>query len=80
MSQGQHAVFVGDLGLSIKNFQHPSWGASWAWSREADAANRRMVGEWAAEHNAIVILYHDPRTPWFRLAREGDGYRATPIG
>jgi glyoxylase-like metal-dependent hydrolase (beta-lactamase superfamily II) len=78
-SQGQHAVFVGDLGLSYKNFETPQWGASWAWSREADEANRRMVAEWAVEHDAILILYHDPRTPWIRLARAGEGYRATPV-
>lgn len=79
VSQGQHAVFVGDLGLSYKNFERPEWGASWAWSREADAANRRMVAEWAVEHDAIVILYHDPRTPWIRLERAGEGYRAIPV-
>lgn len=78
-SEGQYAVFVGDLGLSIKNFQHLAWGASWAWSREVDEANRRMIAEWAAENDAIVILYHDPRTPWFRIQREGEGYRAIPL-
>ncbi len=78
-SQGQYAVFVGDLGLSYKNFERPEWGASWAWSREADEANRRMVAEWAVEHDAIVILYHDPRTPWIRLERAGEGYRAVPV-
>jgi glyoxylase-like metal-dependent hydrolase (beta-lactamase superfamily II) len=78
VSGGQHAVFVGDLGLSYKNFEHPQWGASWAWSREYDEANRRMVAEWAVQHDGIVIMYHDPRTPWIRLERAGDGYEATP--
>jgi glyoxylase-like metal-dependent hydrolase (beta-lactamase superfamily II) len=79
VSEGQHAVFVGDLGLNRKNFQTPAWGASWAWSREADEANRRMVAEWAVAHDAIVILYHDPRTPWFRLERAGEGFRGIPL-
>lgn len=79
VSEGQHAVFVGDLGLSHKSFEHPAWGASWAWSRQADEANRRMVAEWAVERDAIIILYHDPRTPWIRLERAGDDYRAAPI-
>lgn len=78
-SQGQYAVFVGDLGLSYKNFEHPEWGASWAWSREADEANRRRVAEWAVAHRAIIILYHDPRLAWFRLERAGKGYRAVPV-
>ncbi|MFO7696398.1 MAG: MBL fold metallo-hydrolase [Anaerolineae bacterium] len=78
-SEGQHAVFVGDLGLSIKNFSHLEWGSSWAWSREVDEANRRMIAEWAAENDAIVILYHDPRTPWFRIRREGEGYVTIPV-
>lgn len=78
-SQGEYAVFVGDLGLSYKNFEHPEWGASWAWSREADEANRRRVAEWAVAHNAIIILYHDPRVAWFRLERDGERYRAIPI-
>jgi glyoxylase-like metal-dependent hydrolase (beta-lactamase superfamily II) len=78
-SEGQQAVFVGDLGLSIKSFAHLEWGSSWAWSREADEANRRMVAEWAADNGALVILYHDPRTPWFRIALDGDGYRPVPV-
>jgi glyoxylase-like metal-dependent hydrolase (beta-lactamase superfamily II) len=78
-SEGKLAVFVGDLGLSIKSFQHLEWGSSWAWSREADEANRRMIADWAAQNDALVILYHDPRTPWFRIKREGDGYRPVPI-
>lgn len=78
-SEGQHAVFVGDLGLSIKNFSHLEWGSSWAWSREADEANRRKIAAWAAEHDALVILYHDPRTPWFRIRKEGDRYVTIPV-
>lgn len=79
VSDGEHAVFVGDLGLSYKNFEHPEWGASWAWSRKADEANRRIVAEWAVAHHAIIILYHDPRTPWIRLESTGEGYRSTPV-
>jgi len=79
VSEGQHAVFAGDLGLSIKNFTHLHWGSSWAWSREADEANRRKIAAWAAEHDALVILYHDPRTPWFRIRRAGDGYVTIPV-
>ncbi len=78
-SGGQHAVFVGDLALSYKNFENPPWGSSWAWSREHDEANRRKVAEWAVEHEAMIIMYHDPRTPWIRLQRAGDGYIATPV-
>ena len=78
-SEGEQAVFVGDLGLSIKNFAHPEWGPSWAWSREEDEANRRRVAAWAAEHNALVLLYHDPRTPWFRIRREANAYGPVPV-
>lgn len=78
-SEGQQALFLGDLALSFKNLEHPGWGASWAWSREADEENRCKVAEWAVDNDAILILYHDPRRAWFRLGRADDGYRAMPL-
>ncbi len=78
-SEGQYAVYVGDLGLSIKNLAHLEWGSSSAWSREADEANRRKIAAWAVEHDALVILYHDPRTPWFLIRKGGDGYVTIPV-
>jgi len=72
-SEGAQAIFVGDLGLSIKSFARPDWGPSWAWSREADQANRRRIAEWAIETGALVMLYHEPRTPWFRIRRATAG-------
>ncbi|NLT74781.1 MAG: MBL fold metallo-hydrolase [Chloroflexi bacterium] len=77
-SGDQDVLFVGDLGLSIKNFHRPEWGSSWAWSLEEDEANRRRVCEWASAHGSIVILYHDPRTPWFRITATGESYETEP--
>jgi len=78
-SEGQQALFLGALALSFKNLEHPGWGDSWAWSREADEENRCKVAEWAVDDDAIPILYHYPRRACFRLGRADDGYRAIPL-
>ncbi len=73
------ALFVGDLAVLAGNLEHPAWGPSWAWSREADQENRRAVAEWAVEEGAIVIVGHDPERTWVRLQRAEQGYRATVV-
>lgn len=78
-SQGQHALFMGDLAVFAENMEHADWGPSWAWSREHDAGSRQKVAEWAVERDAILIIGHDPRYPWIKLRRDGDGYRFIPL-
>jgi len=75
-SQDQQALFVGDLAIFAQNFQYPEWGPGWAWSRELDRDSRQQVADWAVEQNAVLIVGHDPRHPWIRLRRAGNGYRS----
>ena len=67
---GAEAVFVGDLAIRAQSFRHPTWGPEWAWSREEDLASRARVAAWAVEHEALVIVGHDPAMPWIRLTRQ----------
>lgn len=78
-SQGQRALFMGDLALFAENMEHDDWGPSWAWSREHDAHSRQKVAEWAVKWNTILIIGHDPRHPRITLGRDGDDYRFTPL-
>jgi len=68
-SRSESAVFVGDLAIFAASFLHDGWGPDWAWSREADNANRAAVADWAVSNDALVIVPHDPVHSFVRFSR-----------
>jgi glyoxylase-like metal-dependent hydrolase (beta-lactamase superfamily II) len=72
------AAFVGDLAIRAQSFLHPDWGPDWAWSRKDDLHSRQEIAAWAAENDALLIVGHDPVTPWIRLRRTDGGFAIVP--
>lgn len=80
IADGASALYAGDLAVTTLHLEHPDWHAGWTWSREAELASRRRVIDLALERDAVVVLGHDPRTPFVRLRREREGVRVEPVG
>ena len=70
---------MGDLAIFRLNMERLDWGPEWAWSRELDERNRREVAAWAADTGGLLITPHDPVTPFFRMARDGESYSAIAL-
>lgn len=68
------ALFVGDLVIRAGNWRRLEWGPEWAWSRVVDEESRREVAAWAAESGSLLVVGHDPETPWVRLRGERPPY------
>jgi glyoxylase-like metal-dependent hydrolase (beta-lactamase superfamily II) len=71
------AVYVGDLALFRENLARPEWGPDWAAVRMEDVLNRQRVARWAADNDALVIVGHDPRTPFLRVRDGAEGLETT---
>jgi len=72
-SNDRLAAFVGDLAVFAANFVHPNWGPDWAWSRTEAARTRSRIADWAIEHDAVLIVPHDPDRPCIRIENTDDG-------
>jgi glyoxylase-like metal-dependent hydrolase (beta-lactamase superfamily II) len=77
---GACAVYVGDLAATTLHLEHPDWHPGWTWSREADFASKGKVVDFALARDAVVILGHDPQTPFGRLERGPGGVSVRPVG
>jgi glyoxylase-like metal-dependent hydrolase (beta-lactamase superfamily II) len=77
---GTCAMYVGDLAATALHLEHPDWHSGWTWSREAELASKRKVVDLAVARDAVVILGHDPRTPFGRLERGPEGVSVRPVG
>ncbi len=75
-SEDASALFVGDLAIVAANMEHPEWGPEWAWSCDADRESRRKIAEWAVHTNAMLVIGHDPTTPWIQLRAHRDRFKA----
>ena len=78
-SQGQTAIYLGDLAPWKENIE------KLAWTPAADVApldnieTKRAVRQWALEEDVLLLFEHDPRLAAGYLRRRGDTFQVEPI-
>ena len=78
-SNGESAVFLGDLSIFATGMEHPEWGPDWAWSREEDIRSRRRIAEYAAGNRSVLIVGHDPQRPFVTVTAGPAGLRVASV-
>ncbi|MBU0494055.1 MAG: MBL fold metallo-hydrolase [Chloroflexi bacterium] len=71
-SDGQRALFVGDLGPFAVHMERLAWITAFDTEPLETLETKRAIVRLALEDDLLLILDHDPRVPWGRL-RERDG-------
>lgn len=77
-SQGQAAMFVGDLCHHPLHFSHPGWVSSFDTDPQLTPQTRARVFPMAADCNALLVCPHAPSPGLGRLARTGTGFAWAP--
>jgi glyoxylase-like metal-dependent hydrolase (beta-lactamase superfamily II) len=73
-SQGQSAIFLGDLCHHPLHFSHPDWVSSFDTDPDLTPKTRAWVFRMAAERNALLVCPHAPSPGLGRLRRRGHGF------
>jgi len=79
-SGGQRMLYWGDLtNIGALFVRNPDWQVSFDMDPEAARRTRRRVMEMALAENVTVAGFHLENGGVGRLARQGSGYRFTPL-
>lgn len=73
-SEGERAVFVGDLLHSPVQMLRPDWNSCFCEDPAAARASRRRVLSWAADENVLVLPAHLSGAHGAEVRREGDDF------
>jgi glyoxylase-like metal-dependent hydrolase (beta-lactamase superfamily II) len=73
-SQGQTAIFLGDLCHHPLHFSHPDWVSSFDTDPDVTPKTRAWVFQLAAARNALLVCPHAPSPGLGRLRRSGHGF------
>jgi glyoxylase-like metal-dependent hydrolase (beta-lactamase superfamily II) len=73
-SQGQSAIFLGDLCHHPLHFSHPDWTSSFDTNPDITPRTRAALFKLAAERNALLVCPHAPSPGVGRLRQSGPGY------
>jgi glyoxylase-like metal-dependent hydrolase (beta-lactamase superfamily II) len=73
-SEGERAVFVGDLLHSPAQILNPGWNSCFCEDPAAAAASRHRVLAWAADHNALLVPAHLGGKHAAEVVRDGDRF------
>jgi len=78
-SQGEKAMFLGDLAPWAINMERLAWIPAFDVEPLETIETRRKVQQWAAEEGAILFFEHDPFFPAGRLIVENGRYVVKPV-
>jgi glyoxylase-like metal-dependent hydrolase (beta-lactamase superfamily II) len=78
-SQGEKAMFLGDLAPWAINMERLAWIPAFDVEPLETIETRRKVQQWAVEEGAILFFEHDPFFPAGRLAEENGRYVVKPV-
>jgi len=78
-SQGEKALFLGDLAPWAINMERLAWIPAFDVEPLETIETRRKVQQWAAEEGAILFFEHDPFFPAGRLIVENGRYVVKPV-
>ncbi|MGV0836571.1 MBL fold metallo-hydrolase [Mycolicibacterium thermoresistibile] len=73
-SEGDRAVFVGDLLHSPVQILRPDWNSCFCEDPDRARASRRRVLSWAADHNALLVPAHLGGDHAVEVVRAGDDF------
>lgn len=73
-SQGQAAIFLGDVCHHPLHFSHPDWVSAFDTHPDITPRTRDWLFKLAAERDALLVCPHAPTPGLGRLQRTGDGY------
>jgi glyoxylase-like metal-dependent hydrolase (beta-lactamase superfamily II) len=73
-SQGEEALFCGDVMHHPLQVYRPEWGSNYALDETRARHSRRWLLERAADRGALLCSAHFPETSAGRVTRSGDGF------
>lgn len=78
-SQGQKAVYLGDLAPWKENIERLGWTPAGDVEPLETMETKRAFQQWALEEEALLIFEHDPRITAGYLRRHGDRLEVEPV-
>lgn len=78
-SDGECAIFLGDLCHHPLHFSHPDWVSSFDTHPARTPATRLRIFAWALERDALLVCPHAPALGLGRLRRREGGCEWQPL-
>jgi glyoxylase-like metal-dependent hydrolase (beta-lactamase superfamily II) len=78
-SQGQTAIYLGDLAPWQENIKKLAWTPAIDELPMENMETKRSIRRWALEEKALLLFEHDPRITAGYLRRSGDTFHVEPI-
>jgi glyoxylase-like metal-dependent hydrolase (beta-lactamase superfamily II) len=78
-SQGQSAIYVGDLAPWKENIEKLAWTPAVDELPLETMETKRSIRRWALEEKALLLFEHDPRIAAGYLRRSGEKYKVEPV-
>lgn len=77
-SNGETALFVGDMTTLYYHFQRLAWVTAYDVEPLESIETKRYWQQWAVERNALIIFQHDTQITAGRLRPDGRNFRVEP--
>ncbi len=77
-SQGEEAIFAGDVAHQPLQVAFPDWSTIYCADQKQAAATRRAMWNYCAEQNCLLLPVHFGRPYCGRIARRGDDFVFVP--
>jgi glyoxylase-like metal-dependent hydrolase (beta-lactamase superfamily II) len=78
-SQGQGAIYLGDLAPWKENIERLAWTPAGDVEPLETMETKRAIQQWVLEEEVLLIFEHDPRITAGYLRRHGDGFEVEPV-
>jgi glyoxylase-like metal-dependent hydrolase (beta-lactamase superfamily II) len=78
-SQGQTAIYLGDLAPWKENIEKLAWTPAVDELPFEAMETKRSVQRWALDEEALLLFEHDPRISAGRLRRSGENFHVEPV-
>ncbi len=78
-SQGQKAIYLGDLAPWKENIERLSWTPAGDVEPLETMETKRAFQQWALEEEVLLVFEHDPRITAGYLRQHGDKFEVEPV-
>jgi len=78
-SQGQHAIYMGEVAPLTINLERLAWIAAFDVEPLESLETKRRVRDWVMDHEATLFFNHDARCSAGRLCYEDKHYHVEPL-